>query len=355
MIANGTPIGKRYVVQKYIASGGMQDVYKASDRLTGLDVALKTPQAGQKSRRFKQSAQLASRVNHYNVAKTTDYFEIEGSQYLIEELVEGDSLEAATLGVANQIDPHLAAHLFMRIAKGVCASHTAGVAHRDLKPGNILVRGGQKFQEIKLTDFGIATIAEELFDDVIRAGGDFTKSTSGTIQGALPYMAPEMMFRRPGDKVGTEADIWAVGAMMFRLMTGIYPFGEAMMVPVNVSNNTREPWPAFLTSNAQFAPLSQSLQAIIELCLQRDPRSRPTASQLVSHCEKLCYSFTPRVLGIVSWKNGARCKIDSESGTIFFHTDSVYGPGLVAGGARVIAAPHPGSPHPRAHPVVLAR
>lgn len=355
MIADGTPIGNRYVVQNYIASGGMQDVYKAADKLTGLDVALKTPQAGQKTRRFRQSAQLASRVNHYNVAKTTDYFEVGGDQFLIEELVEGESLESATLGLSNQIDPHLAAHLFLRIAKGVCASHTAGVAHRDLKPGNILVRGGQRFEEIKITDFGIATVAEELFDDVIRSGGDFTKSTSGTIQGALPYMAPEMMFRRPGDKVGTEADIWSVGAMMFRLMTGVYPFGEAMMVPVNVNSNTREPWPAFMTSNAQFAPLSQSLQSIVELCLQKDPKLRPTASQLVAHCEKLCYSFIPRVTGVVSWKNGAQCNLASEVGTIFFHTDSLYGPGPVVTGARAIVAAHPGAPYPRAHPVVLAR
>ena len=151
-----------------------------------------------------------------------------------------------------QIDPHLAAYLFLRLSKGLAASHLAGIAHRDLKPTNVLVDAG--FKQVKITDFGIATITDLLFEDVV-VRGDLTRSTSGTIKGALPYMAPEMMFRQKGDIVGAEADIWSLGAMMFRLMTGAFPFGEGMMVPVNVKSNTRAAWPPFLTTNAQFAPL----------------------------------------------------------------------------------------------------
>jgi serine/threonine protein kinase len=115
-------------------------------------------------------------------------------------------------------------------SSGLAASHAAGVAHRDLKPSNILV--APALEIVKITDFGIATLAEELFEEVAMKG-DLTKSTSGTIKGALPYMAPEMMFRRADDFVGTEADIWSLGAMMFRLITGVYPFGEAMMDKVS--------------------------------------------------------------------------------------------------------------------------
>ena len=296
MIAPGTTLNHRYTVREYIASGGMQDVYRAHDLLTDQEVALKTPQAGQGTRRFRQSAQLSSRVNHFNVAKTTDYFEEDGAQYLIEELVPGCTLEAATLDRLHCVDPHLGAHVFLRLAKGIAASHAAGVAHRDIKPGNILVSGGDAFTDIKITDFGIATLADHLFDEVVRNGGDLTRSTSGTIQGALPYMAPEMMFRRPGDSVGLEADVWALGAVMFRLLTGEYPFGQAMMVPVNVNAGTRGPWPAFMTANAQYSTLGSSLQAVVETCLvipvDQHLRLRPwlqpsKISASISHLGKL--------------------------------------------------------------------
>lgn len=355
MIAAGTAIGTRYVVHSYIASGGMQDVYRALDTLTDQEVALKTPQAGQASKRFHRSAQLASRVNHYSIAKTTDYFEFGGSQYLIEELVEGETLESATLGLVPQVDPHLAAHLLLRLAKGVCASHNAGVAHRDLKPGNVLVAGGQSFREIKITDFGIATLTDEFFDEVVRNGGDLTRSTSGTIQGALPYMAPEMIFRKAGERVGIEADIWSLGAMMFRLLTGLYPFEQGMMVPVNVSAGRRTAWPSFMTENPQFAPLATSLQGVVETCLQTDPSARPSAASLVATCEELCFFFAPRAEGIVTYKEGAKCRARTGAGrTVFFHTDSVYGAGRVSIGSRVIFSDHPGEPFRRAHPVVLA-
>ncbi len=355
MIANGTAIGARYVVERYIASGGMQDVYRAKDQLTELTVALKTPQVGQANRRFKQSAQLSARINHYNVARTLDYFELNGAPYLIEELVDGPTLETATLGIMSSVDPHLGAHLMLRLAKGIAASHTAGVAHRDLKPGNVLVGGGLGFEEIKLTDFGIATLAEELFEEVVSAGGDLTRSTSGTIQGALPYMAPEMMFRRAGDPVGREADIWSLGALMFRLLTGEYPFGEGMMVPVNVNAASLTPWPQFMISNHQFAPLALSLQGLVEECLQRSLSARPSAAALVLKCEELCYFFAPRQRGTVVHKEGGRCRLRTAAGqTVFFHTDSQYGLGRIDVGTEVIFNDHPGQPFPRAHPVVVA-
>src|SRR5436309_1131745 len=97
MIPSGQKVGPRYVVQEYVASGGMQDVYKALDELTGETVALKTPQPGQAERRFHNSARLSARVNHYNVARTCDYFVHGGACFLIEEWVEGQTLEDATL------------------------------------------------------------------------------------------------------------------------------------------------------------------------------------------------------------------------------------------------------------------
>jgi len=351
LIKNGTKIGVRYEVVRYIASGGMQDVYEAHDELTDYNVALKTPKAGQATDRFHKSAQMSARINHYNVAKTCDYFEINGSCYLIEELVTGTTVEDATLAIVPQIDPHLAAYLFLRLSKGLAASHVAGVAHRDLKPSNVLV--DFSFKQVKITDFGIATITDSLFEDVI-AKGDLTRSTSGTIKGALPYMAPEMMFRQKGDIVGAEADIWSLGAMLFRLITGAFPFGEGMMVPVNVQNKTRTAWPQFLTTNAQFASLSESLKTIIDACLVYEKEKRITAPDLVQRCEDLCFSFSERRMGTVDGIVGYRGFIKATDGSrIFYHSRSVYGPRSAKLGSKVIFSSFPGEPFPRAHPVLV--
>jgi serine/threonine-protein kinase len=351
MISKGTKVGSRYRVVEYVASGGMQDVYRTRDELTDQVVALKTPQFGQANTRFHTSARLSARVNHYGVAKTFDYLEDKGSCYLIEEFVEGKTLEVATLAMMPQVDPHLGAHLLLRLCKGLAASHAASVAHRDLKPSNILV--SDDLMVAKITDFGIATLAESLFQEAA-SHGEITRSTSGTIKGALPYMAPEMIFRKAGDLVGTEADIWSLGAVMFRLLTGEYPFGEAMMVPVNVQNKTRVAWPKFMLANPQYAPLSKSLMDVVDACLTPDKDARPKAADLVQQCENLCFFFTPRQEGAISQINQRRGFIRADDGqTIFFHYDSVYGSRRPVLGKRVTFCANPGSPYYRAHPVVV--
>ena len=193
----GDIVSSRYVVRDHIGRGGMQDVYLASDQLLGIEVALKTPQAGQENRRFIQSAKIAARINHHNVAKTLDYFEENDRLFLIEEYVPGETPEVKLTRV-GAVDPHLGARVFHHLSKGTAASHHAGVVHRDLKPSNIIAEPGVKFHQLKITDFGIATLTEEVFDEAAKEG-DLTRSTSGTIRGALPYMAPEMMFRKPGN------------------------------------------------------------------------------------------------------------------------------------------------------------
>ena len=133
---NGDVVSSRYVVQSHIGRGGMQDVYLASDQLLGIEVALKTPQAGQTDKRFSQSAVIAARINHHNVAKSLDYIEEDDRLFLIEEYVQGETLETK-LARFGAVDPHLGARVFHHIAKGIAASHHAGVIHRDLKPSNI--------------------------------------------------------------------------------------------------------------------------------------------------------------------------------------------------------------------------
>jgi len=356
MININSTIGNRYTVKEHVGRGGMQEVYRAYDNLLEIDVALKTPQAGQLVRRFQTSAKIAARVNHHNVAKTLDYFEFDDAVYLIEEFVDGETLEDK-LGHFNCIDPHLGARIFHHLAKGVCASHSAGVVHRDLKPSNIMASAGENLHELKITDFGIATLTEEVFKEAAK-DGDITRSTSGTIKGALPFMAPEMMFRKPGEELGFSIDIWSVGAMMFRLLTGEYPFGVYLEAAVNVKNQERLPWPSFMTSNTQFAPLGKELQSLVDSCLEYNPANRPTAGELVSSCDNLCYLAVDRKKGTIYniIQNNQSGFAHTNSGPdVFFSMESVYGTDRpnYDENSTVCFSRFPGSPRDRAHPIIV--
>ena len=351
----GDQIFSRYIVKGHIGKGGMQDVYLAHDSLLGVDVALKTPLPGQQDKRFKNSAVLSARVNHHNVAKTFDYFEEGGKLFLVEEFVLGDTLEKKLQGF-GAVDPHLSARIFHHLAKGVAASHHAGVVHRDLKPSNVIAEPGINLHQLKITDFGIATLTEEVFAQAAE-DGDLTRSTSGTIRGALPYMSPEMMFRKPGDHPGKEADVWSLGAMMFKVSTGEYPFGVYLEAAVNVKNGERKPWPDFMTQKTQFRPLALDLQRLIESCLQYEPHKRPTADDLKATISGICYINVDRSIGTVSKliQNGCSGFAYDDHDSVFFSMESVYGlrrPAAVTNN-KICYSSFPGSPNKRAHPVVV--
>lgn len=351
----GALVSSRYIVQKHIGRGGMQDVYLAKDQLLGIDVALKTPQIGQPDKRFIQSARIAAMINHHNVAKTLDYFEENKRLFLIEEYVPGETLEEK-LSRFGAVDPHLGARVFHHLSKGVAASHHVGVIHRDLKPSNIIAEPGVNLHELKITDFGIATLTEEVFVQAAK-DGDLTRSTSGTIRGALPYMAPEMMFRLPGEYPGKPADIWSLGAMMFKVLAGEYPFGVYLEAAVNVKNKTRKKWPAFMTANAQYKPLALDLQEIIDQCLDYDPNKRPSADDLVDKFARLCYINVHRYEGTVTnlIQNGYSGFATDPDGGVFFSMESVYGSKRPSAKnkSRVCYSRFPGNPRYRGHPIVV--
>lgn len=350
-------IGNRYKIIGELGSGGMQNVYRAEDQLLGVEIALKTPQSGQALKKFENSAIISARINHHNVAKTLDYLEENGVPFLAEELVEGGTLEDACLAPAGFVDPHTGARLFRLLAKGLAASHHAGVVHRDLKPSNIVVSGGYNLNSVKITDFGIATLTEEVFEEEIAERGDITKTTSGTVKGALPYMAPEMMFRKKGDYVGREADIWSLGALMFHMLTGVLPFDEGLIVPANVKTGNRAAWPAFMTNDMQFASLGRSLQQLVEICLQVEREKRPSADDLAKACNDLMYYSGSWTTGKVHNMPAASFGyiFGSDGKKAFFHRDSTYGPTKPTVGAKVIYSCSDGEPHQRAFPLIVCR
>jgi eukaryotic-like serine/threonine-protein kinase len=221
----GDLLGERYEVLAYVGEGGMQEVYRAKDLLLSREVALKAPKNASAEKRFKRSAVVSARVNHANVAKTLDYVSTPKRPYLIEEFVDGLDLGEILRSVYKVLDPHLVARVLHRLAKGVAASHHAGVVHRDLKPSNVMVVGGETFKEVKITDFGIAKMAEQEIDEAAK-GGDASLTASKTALGAIPYMAPEAI--KATGQAGMASDIWSIGAMAYEQLCGARPFGGRM-------------------------------------------------------------------------------------------------------------------------------
>ncbi|MEJ1117082.1 serine/threonine-protein kinase [Phyllobacterium sp. CCNWLW109] len=343
-------IGNRYEIIEYISEGGMQEVYAATDTLLSRTVALKTPKTNSARKRFHRSAATSASINHSNVAKTLDYIEENGRYYLIEELIEGLDLGQALRDHLHRLDPYLCAHVLHHLAKGLAASHHANVVHRDLKPSNIMIAGGMSFHGVKITDFGIAKMAEvELA--VVDGGDEEALTQSATALGALPYMAPEMI--DSFTNATRSADVWSIGALAFELLTGTKPFGTGYRAVPAIQAAITPPLPPELLSKPQFAELTRNIYAIIQQCLLKDPTARPTADQLIRLCEDLCYSVKERRIGVVGHMpyqtNGF---IGSSGGQdVFFHNDSVP-VGRVSSGDRVWFSTFPGVPRERAFPVV---
>lgn len=345
-LSTGDVIKGRYEIAGFVGEGGMQFVYAANDKLLNRTVALKTPKNDSASKRFVRSAIVAARVNHPNVAKTLDYLEENDRKYLVEELIEGGDLKKAILEKAKCLDPYLAARVFHNLAKGLAASHHAGVIHRDLKPTNVMVTGGFHLNEIKITDFGIAKMAE---DELVEAAKDHTFQSLTAI-GALPYMSPEFI-DTPKD-VGKPTDVWSIGAMMYELLTGEKPFGSGFKAVDKILKAQPPEFPSFLTSKPQFASLSKTLIDLVLLCLQKDPAARPTADILVEHCGNLYYPVVPRYDGVIcdiQFNSYGLITIPEEN--VFFHMDSVYGE-YPKKDDRVMLSKFPGGGRWRAHPVV---
>jgi len=350
-IKQGTILAGRYSVDAQIGEGGMQYVYSAYDQTLDKDVALKTPKDSSAEKRFIRSAQSAAKVNHPNVAKTLDYFEENDQKFLIEELITGADLSASLLAHVSAADPYITARIFHHIARGLAASHHAAVIHRDLKPTNIMISGGLKLEEIKITDFGIAKMAEQEFEEAID-GGEASIGSSKTVLGALPYMAPEGIEDK--DRISMASDIWSLGAMMHEIITGEKPFGAGLKAIPKILKGSRSPYPGFLFSNSQFRGISSEVTHVIDQCLQLNPADRPTADELVSQCSNLCYPEIQRLVGRLRnkrYKWGFIAENPSK-GDVFYHSDSFYGPSPAEGDNLWFAKYPSENGADRAHPVI---
>lgn len=347
----GEILCNRYSVNELIGEGGMQLVYEAHDLTMDRRVALKTPKNRSGEKRFQRSAILSAKVTHPCVAKTLDYFESHNSQFLVEELVIGEDLQAAIIRKLHLIDPFLTAKIIHCLAKGLAASHHAGVVHRDIKPSNIMIEGGFSVKAVKITDFGIAKMAEEELAEAVD-GGAATITGSKTMIGALPYMAPEMI--EDPRSAGAPSDVWAIGALLFELLCGEKPYGTGLRAVPNILDAAPPQRPAFLSRNPQFSPLANELFDIVLSCLAKDPNDRPTADALVQRCSQLWYSDAERRSGYINniyYSHGFITE-DVTGARIFYNFNNVYGdlPGQYD---RVCYSAFPGGGCDRAYPVVI--
>lgn len=356
---SGDLIANRYKVDAYVDEGGMQQVFRAVDQNIGRYVALKTPKNESASLRFKGSAVCSARVIHPNVAKTLDYFGYEGKEYLIEELIDGRDLDSVFRGEFTYLDPCLVAFVGHHLAKAVAASHRVGVVHRDLKPSNIMIVGGNKFTDIKVTDFGIAKLVDDEINEVFSNPDEVANSIAGskTLVGALPYMAPEIVLDKT--KPGKHIDVWSIGAIMYFLLTGKTPFtSQFARIVINYHEEKRVDAIPSLSTSRHLHQLGEQLFGIINKCLDYDYERRPTADQVVEMFSTLCYPIQERKYGQIKYRkggNGWGFILNTEpSDDTFYHTEEVYGKQPDYNDS-VCFSEYPGLPKARAFPIIKCK
>ncbi|MDR3637602.1 MAG: serine/threonine-protein kinase [Isosphaeraceae bacterium] len=262
----GLPAVLGYAVEHELGRGGMGVVYRARDLNLGRDVALKFvpggPLAGPRGRaQWLSEAQALSRISHPNVVRIFDVEETDEWLVLVLEFIGGGSLKDR---LAEPVAPRIAAGLAETIARAVEAIHQRGLRHLDLKPSNILLEGdpGAPLESVvpKISDFGIAWVEGD--------PGASASSLAGP-RGTPSYMAPEQT-AASRSTVGRPADVYALGALLYHLLTGRPPFQAATLVETLDLIRGQEPVPPRQLN----ARIPRDLETVCLTCLQKLPGRR---------------------------------------------------------------------------------
>ena len=258
----GRVFDDRYEVVRKLGSGGMADVYLANDRLLGRKVALKVLSARyatdeQFVERFRREASSAAGLNHPNIVQIYDRGEAEGTYYIAMEYLEGRSLKEIILKYAP-LSPDLVLSIATQILEALRFAHRRDVIHRDIKPQNIIVDSDGR---VNVTDFGIA-----------RAGNVSTMTEAGSILGTAHYLSPE---QAQGQPVEAASDLYALGVVMYEMVTGKLPFDGDN--PVSIAMQHVHDHPAPPRSIVPDAP--ENLEAVILRSLGKHPIERYLTAQ----------------------------------------------------------------------------
>jgi eukaryotic-like serine/threonine-protein kinase len=267
-------LGDRYLLQSRIGSGGMATIHRARDLQMDRTVAVKVLREVFSTdpkfvARFQREARTASALKHPNIVQVYDYGQTDGKYYIVMELIEGTDLRSY-LCSHTVLDVDRAIIIAHDIALGLGAAHRRSIVHRDVKPQNVLIGIDGS---IKLTDFGIVSVYKDANAERL--------TTSGMTLGTVQYFAPE---QAQGEIVTPAADVYALGIVMYEMLTGRPPFDGNSAVVVAMQHIQDRPVPP-----CQFNPdIPASLEEIILRCLEKLPDKRFSGgSQLARALEKL--------------------------------------------------------------------
>ncbi len=254
----------RYRILRPLGQGGMAAVHLAEDPVLRRLVAVKVlrGELGTQPdwvRRFRDEATAIARLGNPHVVAVFDFGREAGEDYLVMEFVDGISLSQLLAQKAGRLDPVCAAAIASQVADGLRAAHGAGIIHRDIKPDNILIR---KDGQVKITDFGISRILEEV-----------SRTMTGSVFGSPLFMAPEQVEgRNPSGAI----DIFALGGVLFRILSGRHPF-EAEHAHAVMWRIVQEEAPRVSTTLPE---VPAELDDLVASMHQRDPSARPRASEV---------------------------------------------------------------------------
>jgi len=257
----------RYRLTDRIAAGGMGEVWRGEDNLLTRSVAVKllpTGRAGDEAflARFRAEARYAASLSHPGIARVYDYGESAefGGAYLVMELVNGEPL-SAILARAGRLSPDATLDIVSQAARALDAAHQAGIVHRDIKPGNLLVAAGGT---TKITDFGIAT--------AVAAAQASHLTETGMVMGTAMYVSPE---QATGAQVTEASDIYSLGVVAYECLAGHPPFTAREPLAIAFAHK-HEPVPALPPD------VPQPVSDLVYHMLAKTPPERPPSVRVVA-------------------------------------------------------------------------
>jgi serine/threonine-protein kinase len=263
MEAGAGTLSGRYETGEKLGTGGMSNVYKATDRILERTVAVKilAEHLSDDERfvaRFRREALAVAKLIHPNIVQVYDTGIDEGRHYIVMEYVEGRS-GAQILQRTGPVEPEIAAEIGIQACAGLDYAHRRGIIHRDVKPGNLMIVGGPVGggeMTVKLTDFGIARAIEQ------------TRITQvGSVVGTAAYLAPEQV---RGEEATPATDVYALGVVLYQFLTGRLPYEGSSLAELAVRQQNEKPLPPD-TYNSE---VPETLGAAVLRALEGDPSRR---------------------------------------------------------------------------------
>jgi serine/threonine protein kinase len=254
----GLTFGGRYELSSRIAIGGMGEVWQATDLVIGRTVAikiLKDEYLGDPGflERFRAEARHAALVNHEGIANVFDYGEEEGSAYLVMELVPGEAL-STILEREHVLSTDRVLDIVAQTASALQAAHAAGLVHRDIKPGNLLITPDGR---VKITDFGIARIADQV-----------PLTATGQVMGTVQYLSPE---QASGQSASPTTDVYSLGIVAYECLAGKRPFTGESQVAIAMAQINETPPDLPVT-------VAEPVRNLVLSCIAKKPEDRPSST-----------------------------------------------------------------------------